>query len=555
MTTPQHASSAYYARVTLGFLLIALAYVLMLDPAFAQAAGGAASGSFRCSGDRAIGTLYDSGMQCPATMSMNNVFSFLICNMERLAGNLLGQMYCSIVVDLIPAVTAMLTLAVLFFGIGFTIGVIPATAKDFQLFLLKVVFVWVFATQADYLIGTGYNLLVTGLREGTAVALSAMFEPQGGNQAITGIHIYSYLDRFLDQAMHFATDAIGANAAEGANPCKNAVFAVMAIMAVAFPPVFLLGLMIIFRIALTFLRAVFGYMYSIVGIVFLLTLSPFFLSFYLFRQTRPFFDKWIGYLVSFSLQMVILFAFLGFILSIKVDHISGGLVRIIMPVQQTVETSTLRMPWQYCTVCDFKVVDKQGNDASNYGALISEGTLQCKHNPPKPIPALGMAAPPEMTPEGKTQMETVQGALLKFAGVGLLSLLVLAYLVEYLLNYVPYIATLLAGGLGATYAPQMGGGYALGQKLSVDMPGGELVSTFEKGFVDGFAAHQDKTAIGATAAGFMKASERLVMGGKGGSRSPKTGEPYDSGQGANDPGMLGSFLHFMINPNRDSSPY
>ena len=526
-----------YGRFFFGLFLIAIAYLIMMDPAFAQAAGG--DTSFSCSGSSATGTLYDESMPCPTTMGMNNIFTFLVCNMERLAGNLLGEMYCGIMADLIPAVMAMLTLATIFFGIGFTIGVIPATARDFQMFLLKVAFVMVFATQADAMIGTVYNLLVTGLREGVAIGISVMYpdDMKSATGTVTGIDVYRYLDGFLGQALHFATDYVGADKAKGDDPCQNALFAVMAIMAVAFPPIFFIGMMIIFRVAVTFLRAIFGYLYSIVGIVFLLTLSPFFLSFYLFKQTRPFFDKWIGYLVSFALQMVILFSFLGFILSIDVSHVSGSLVDIIMPNEEVMESTTIRMPWKYCTICDFEVVDKETNEPfpnDKYGAgdVIKDGKLVCKE-PRKPITPLGMTAPPDV--------EKVQGALIKFAAIGLISLLVLAYLVEYLLNYVSALSAFLAGGMGASYAPLLGGGQTMNQSVSMDMPGGGLVSTFETGFTQGYMKDMGKTSLVSTANGITEAMKMLVMGGR---REDGT---------TNDPGLIDTFTGFILNPHRD--PY
>lgn len=545
--TPGPARQPYaidYGKFFFGLFLITIAYFIMADPAFAQAGGG--GGGFRCVDGHSEGTLYDAAMECPTTMKMSNVFSFLVCNMERLAGNLLGEMYCGIMVDLIPGVIGMLTLATLFFGIGFTMGVIPATARDFQMFLLKIVCIFVFATQADIIIGVGYNLLITGLREGTAIGISVMYpdDVKSAGGTVTGIDVYRFLDRFLAQAMHFATDYVGAKWDEDNNPCQNAVFAVMAIMAVAFPPVFFIGVMIIFRVCITFLRAIFGYLYSIVGIVFLLTLSPFFLSFYLFKQTRPFFDKWVGYLVTFSLQMVILFAFLGFILSIDVKHISGSLVDIIMPVKENLESTTMRAPWQYCTICDFKVVDKDGNDVKDdqygKGIITEEGKLVCK-DPKTPIRILSASAAPKGSKDadaGGVDSKEVQGALMKFAAFGLVSLLLLAYLVEYLLNYVAALASFLAGGMGASYAPQLGGGQVIGQKISMDMPGGDLADTFERGFTAGYTKDMGKTSIYSTAEGFKEAASWLVTGGPNPNR---------------DPGLVTTFTNFIMNPNRD--PY
>lgn len=524
-----------YTRYLIGMGMIAFAVLMMIDPAFAQTSTGATS--FRCSGGHAVGQLFDSNVGCPTTLGMNNLFTFLICNMEQLVSNLMGEMYCSIVTDLIPAVMGMLTLAVLFFGISFTVGLIPATAKDFQAFLIKIVFVFVFATQSDYLIGVGYNLLITSLREGVAIGLSAMMPPKPGGGSVSGLDMYRYLDGFLAQAMHFATDYVGGKwDTPGSNPCKNAVFAVMAIMAIAFPPVFYIGVMIIFRVALTFLRAIFGYMYSLVGIVFLLTLAPFFVSFFLFRATRPFFDKWIGYLVSFTLQMVILFAFLAFVLSIDVSHISSSLTNIIVPNKEVVETTALRAPWNYCTICQFQVVNKETKEVlPDYGAsdLISNGELQCTNAERTPISVTDLSAP---------EKQKVTNALIKFASTGLLSLLVLAYLVEYILNYVPALSSFLAGSLGAAWAPQLGGGATIGQKASLDIPGGELVTTFERGFDRGFneQTKAGKSSISGAMEGFKQGAASMVAGG-----------PRRSDGTTTDPGMVDSFTHFILNPHRD----
>lgn len=435
--------------------------LLFAGDAFAQAAGDA--GTFSCSGGVPSGSLYDSGPTCPTTMRFNNIFSFLICNMEQLSSNLLGHMYCGMITALIPAVMAVLTLAVVFFGIGFTTGIVPATAREFQKFLLKTTFVVVFATQAEYLIGYGYNFLVAGARDGVAIALSGMFDKPGA----TGANVYKFLDQFLGKTLQLATDQVGANKAAGENWCRNAIFAVLAIMAVGFPPLFYISLLLIIKIALTFIRAIFGYIYAIVGIAFLLTLAPFFLSFYLFAPTRQFFDKWISYLISFSLQMVIVFAFLAFVVSIDIKNISGGLTDIIVPVEQTRESSTIRMPWEYCTLCNFEVVDVDTGAVipeEQYKDTLTKGKLQCK-TPVTPILVTDASAPGS----GAAPDPEIMNAMLRFAATGLLSLLVLAYMVDAILRWAPSIAQNLASGGG--YSPQLAGGPNVKGAPIMDAPG------------------------------------------------------------------------------------
>lgn len=519
----------------------------------AQGDGRAAEG-YSCSGGQATGKLFNSNQSCPTTLTFRNIFSFFVCNMEQLSSNLMGNMYCGMVTNLTPMVMAVLTLAVMVFGAGFTIGVIPATAREFQKFLIKVAFVYVFATQAEYLVGFGYRFLVEGAREGIAASLRGVYLNSG--DTITGsASVYDQLDRFLGRTMQFATDYIGANwdsnsGTENAtnNPCRNAIFAVLAIMAVAFPPLFFLGLLIIVKVAVTFIRGVFGYVYAIIGIAFLLTLAPFFLSFYLFQATRPYFDKWLGYLVSFTLQMVIVFAFLSFIVTIDVRNLSGSLTEIIVPVQETQETTSLRFPWRYCTLCEFEVVtrDDAGTETvipeDDYEDFLGRGELRCK-TPQRPIRALSAVTPAE----GKaTPDRSVQNALLKFAFTGLLSLFILAYIIDSLLSFVPYLAQKLSGGL-AGYAPQLGGGYSPSGMTTADIPGmgtydratgqSGVFGSFERGFYSGFSTSSRPDSISRTLSGIGQGMSRMVQGGAASRETP-----------VEDPSIGARFFRFLVGP-------
>lgn len=542
----------------LGYLCILIALFLMIDPAFAQGIGGA--GSFRCSNGQGSGTLYDSGSSCPTTLHFNNVFSFLVCNMEKLTSNVLGNMICGMVYDLAPAFLALVTMAVLFQGVTFTLGMnARASARDLQLFLIKMAALTAFATQADYIIDISYNFFMSGMRDGILTVLSNLM-PATANTAdaanLTGAaKMYALLDNFLGAGMKFATDYIGAReqtpaSGQTVDYCKNAVFVVMAIMAVAFPPIFYISLMIIFRIALTILRAVFSYIYAMLGIAFLLVMSPIFLGFALFRQTQPLFEKWVGYMASFALQVILLFAFLSFILSIDVKHISSSLPDVIRHVENPQETTSIRMPWEYCTLCEFKVVDKTDHttEITNSADFISKGELKC-NTPLKTIKVLEAAAPGN-TPNAAANQQQVLNTLMSFATVGLMSLLILAYVVETLLTLLPSIAQKLAGGFGgATYAPQIGGGMDPYGRTTIGMPGESLIDqTFGRDgqnasigtFGRGLAS--ESNSVSGTVKGVRESIRGLVTG--------QTSDGRGTGEGGERGGLPGAFRDFLADPNR-----
>lgn len=523
-------------QLSWGVVLLAFACVVVgffASDAMAQAVGSA--GSYSCSAGTVTGQLYDSGATCPTELKIDNVFSFLVCNMEQLSSNLIGSLYCGMITKLAPAVWAAITMAVMFFGISFLIGLTPATGGEAIKFLIKIAFISAFATNADYLIGIGYRGLVGGINDGVTIALSNF---TGGATSA-----YTMLDNALATLFSYATD--GMAQADAKDSCKNAVFAVLATMFVAFPMVAYVGMLLIARVMMTFFRAVFGYIYAIVGITFLLALSPFFLTFLLFKQTSSFFDRWLGYLVSFALQAVLLFVFLAFVLGmiqkLGKDNVVEGLTEIIMYHEQSAEARSFRMPWQYCTLCDFKVVDKTDpskeltdNNSKDY---IEKGKLVCKDAAnPKPITMTFAAAPAGDVANSKAQI----GHLLKFAGEGLISLIVMAMIIEQLLTLIPNLAQRLASGL-AMYAPQIGGGTSGTGGASLGIPGESFLRDFGAGYRSGYLSGGAKNTVSASMQGVKQGMESMVVG----KRADGT-----IAEGASGEGVAGTFMRWISDPNR-----
>ncbi|MES2984448.1 MAG: type IV secretion system protein [Pseudomonadota bacterium] len=547
-------------------VLVASGLTLFADHAFAQGMGTV--GDYSCSNGQATGQLFNSGSSCPTTLNMDNLFSFLVCNMEQLSSNLMGSMYCGMINTLTPAVWAAATLSVTLFGAGLLVGVIPATGRDAVTFLLKIAFVTAFATNADIIINYGYALLIGGVQDGVATALGGI----GGAYA-NGAQVYEHLDGFLNTAFHMATD--GMNGTTGPETCKNAIFAVMATMSLAFPMITYLGLLLLARIALTFLRAVFGYIYAIVGITFLLTLSPFFVTFYLFQVTRSFFEKWLGYLISFTLQMVILFSFIAFIFMLDVSSLVSNVSNIIVYNEETHEGTARRMPWQYCTLCDFKVVDGSTctrtaptpghpsqcaldspeitSSSPNY---LTRGELICKTDPPLPIKILFAAAPPTTPTPGQNP---TTNTLIEFACQGIMSLLLLAFVVERVLKLLPSLAQKLASSM-ASYAPQLGGGYNPMGVSVVQMPGEGQISDFAEGYNRGVNREQNRNGLSTTAQGIKDGLSAMTTGrlsGKPNTKGSNDGEELGvnvNGGQIRPVGVQRRFLNFMADPNKWNDP-
>lgn len=73
---------------------------------------------------------------------------------------------------------------------------------------------------------------------------------------------------------------------------------------------FLLAVVFIYLLAM--FRAVYMYIISLIAKALLFSMAPIFLTFLMFNQTKSLFDNWIRQIVNFSLQPILIFAFLAF---------------------------------------------------------------------------------------------------------------------------------------------------------------------------------------------------------------------------------------------------
>lgn len=82
-----------------------------------------------------------------------------------------------------------------------------------------------------------------------------------------------------------------------------------------------------FNLLMALVNALFTYVKSIVGLWFLFALAPIFFTLLLFSRTRNLFEGWINMVLSFTLQAILLFAFLAFFITITTSSL-GELMTI-----------------------------------------------------------------------------------------------------------------------------------------------------------------------------------------------------------------------------------
>lgn len=563
----QFSHSSFPLQLLCCALISVACYLLLAPAALAMAGQGNFNVSFfTCVGGRGTGSLFGIFNQCPTQLTVHNVFSFLTCNIERLITDLFGDVYCGIIRKLEPTIRAVLTLSVVLFGVGFTVGWIPATGRDFLIYLLKLAFVYAFATQADLMIGTAYRFFVTGSQEGIAIVVTTLFDKQTGitglaSNFVGGANIFATIDRVLAEFFTTVTASVGADPAEGDAACKNAIFAAMAVMLIAFPPMAFMFMLVLAKILMTFFRAIFGYLFSLVGLAFLMVLSPIFLSFALFKQTRQLFDKWLGHLVSYSLQMVVVFAFMAFVFSMNVSNIANDLAGVVRYNQESYSnrSNTLRMPWAGCTLCDFEVVKLDPVSRAElqvYGENEridpANSKLRCKTNDVRAenyLSPLMMIAPDNTCNEGRNcngqpdavglkETQRIQNTLLTFMMSGFLSLLVLAYIVDQMLTYAPMVAQTLSSGMsGSNYAVQIGGGYNPSGRPATELPFEQQINTFGGAFSEAYNAQSrsNQNTFQRLGAGVRDGAWAFFFGRDDGGRSQ---------------GLIDGTVSWLLNPTR-----
>ncbi|MAR55900.1 MAG: hypothetical protein CMM93_01830, partial [Rickettsiales bacterium] len=257
--------------------------------------------AFTCSGGTASGTFLTT-QDCAGEFDEERMFSYFVCQYEQILNELLSEVYCAILDQSIPAISAALTLLISLAAASFLMGVSPFNAKELMVLAAKFTLVFAFAMQADYMIGIGYQLFMTGSKEGIVYVLQYLFESgytyetgEGSSVTVTISTIsdvYHIFDQFITNII---TDSTKGQMDDGSE-CKNALLMLIFVVSAAVPPLAIIAIYFVVRVVWMILRAIFGYCQGILGVTFLVTLAPIYVSFALFRATRPMFDKWVQYL-------------------------------------------------------------------------------------------------------------------------------------------------------------------------------------------------------------------------------------------------------------------
>ncbi|MBY0354582.1 MAG: type IV secretion system protein, partial [Rickettsiales bacterium] len=343
---------------------------------------------------------------------LQHIFSGYVCQYETIVADVFSSVYCSVKTDLETPLQILLTLFMAVFGAAILIGAVPFTQKELILALFRIALLVGFVVQSEFVVTYLYAGVIGFITSGVDVVMSA----SGGG---TGISIYERIDTMIND---FTGSGSKSGAAAGGNQCSQNILPMMVTMMFVVPPLFLLGAVVGFRLILTFLRAVVGYLFAITCIMFLIVLSPIFLGAGLFTITRRLFDKWWQYIISFAIQVVVVFGFIGLILSMGILEDFSRLKNLSVPYSGGTWQADARVNYDnWCTMCAQPAPDFQS----------------CTD--PTPIPPTGLTGFLNIT---------------RLLAMESLNLLLLAFLIDAVLKLAPSVAVSL--GLVRT-APEVSG--------------------------------------------------------------------------------------------------
>lgn len=235
----------------------------------------------------------------------DGLFSAISCKVLTAFNKGVVPMYCHIVTspEYISAIHAAMALFIIIWGITFIIGNVPTTTGSAMTNLLKVSFVYFFCTNTDVF----FNFLYPSVLSAPSELVRLILGSAGGSK-----DFYTYVDT---QFTEIFKNMFYPELQDGSTAKKLDVrLFVLGIAVGKLVPggAFITGLffMVISGWMMSYINIMVRYLVSILGLIFLLMLTPIFLPAKLFKAMEFLTDEWIKMITSFIIQIVVVVTFL-----------------------------------------------------------------------------------------------------------------------------------------------------------------------------------------------------------------------------------------------------
>ncbi len=300
-------------RKAMGFLAIAL--LLTVYPAQTVYAAFTMVTCDVKTGAVTSGTLFDSqqisNQNSCGVITVKNIFSGIACNYFTIINDIFTKFYCALQVGLLEIITGAIVIFIALYGIRLMIGLQKSNSGAGIAAIMKIGIITLFINQGalgvGLILGFFFGLIIQTVSWAVnAINCKTIICLTAPNEGETIVNIFKGVDDRLNMLLTGTQSGVASIAGLFDN---EAVFIalVIAMFFIAWP-LFLLAWWLITTVAMLFIRSLITFMLSITAVAFLVALSPVFLSFMLFDSTRMLFDNWLNFLVSFSLQPLIIFS-------------------------------------------------------------------------------------------------------------------------------------------------------------------------------------------------------------------------------------------------------
>ncbi len=336
-----------------------------------------AAPQFQCNGPTPSGSLFDvdtlAGAQgaeagCVQTQTGQTgncgMFARVLWIFKNTVGTVMSKMYCGFADALRVPLTSALTIFFTVYGIMIIAGIANFNLKEGGVVIFKFALVWAFAMNAEWGIGVGYNFFVNFAEEASNIVLAAI--PHTGTAPSL-----SSPDAVIGGVL--GNTAGTQNTLGGlSEACTIFLYFLAVSFIVYLPPLIAIIVVILLSYIGNFAKALLNYLTSLVLISFMFILAPFFLGFALFRTTMPLFEAWVKHLIAFSLQMVVMFAFMALLAMIPFTDFLMGLLSVFKSYSHTFDFGgpaplpIASFPMSLCGVCDYTITTASVDVLGNY---------------------------------------------------------------------------------------------------------------------------------------------------------------------------------------------
>ena len=252
----------------------------------------------------------------PTPSTDSQVFTFILNVYQASLFTVMAKGYCAMREVAAGPISAGLLLAVVVFGIAVLIGATRLTIREGMMLLVKMSLVLMFALNAQLTMSIAFKFFynmsdsmmgwvdpnaLTFLNGSTTTSTAT---PSPFPSVIPVGDPDSSFGRF---AGYFNETKMVGGKAVSAHPCAGPLFLFLTVFAAIFPVIGAPLVVMLLTFVMIFIRSLLGFLVAMGALCMLMTTAPVFIGFALFRVTYGFFDRWLKSMISYSLQMVLVF--------------------------------------------------------------------------------------------------------------------------------------------------------------------------------------------------------------------------------------------------------